>query len=72
MTTTQTAWPAGVTARHLTLAAEILSDPSITVDVTSSRALCRGCQRDRVGTDVLDWAVEHAATCRGIPNPSAA
>lgn len=43
----ETAWPAGVIARYLTKAAEILGD-DITVDVAETeqgyQARCRGCQ----------------------------
>lgn len=44
-----TVWPAGVTARYLTKAAEILGE-DITVDVVETQdghqARCRGCQCD--------------------------
>lgn len=75
-----TAWPTGVIARYLTKAAEITSDPTITVDITETdhevRAECRGCGRDHsnaacyANVTVIPWAEKHAETCRALPRPA--
>ncbi|MCX5014781.1 hypothetical protein OG765_27880 [Streptomyces sp. NBC_00555] len=77
--TVTTAWPAGVIARYLTKAAEILADPEATVDVRKNRDFghsydCRGCGvGGSSGNDVEIHAKAqaHAATCRAIPRPTA-
>ncbi|MFI0914333.1 hypothetical protein [Streptomyces abikoensis] len=72
-------WPEGVIARHLTKAAEITGDPTITVDVTETgdkvRAACRGCGADHLNSiaysrmTVEPWAQDHAESCRALPRP---
>ncbi|MEU1778131.1 hypothetical protein ABZ545_01435 [Streptomyces abikoensis] len=72
-------WPEGVIARHLTKAAEITGDSTITVDVTETgdevRAVCRGCGADRLNSiaysnvTVVPWARAHAESCRALPRP---
>lgn len=78
----ETNWPAGVIVRHLTKAAEILGE-DITVDVATTdddgraTATCRGCGSERfneaiyASVTVLPWAIDHAATCRAMPRPTA-
>ncbi|KOU30197.1 hypothetical protein ADK53_28685 [Streptomyces sp. WM6373] len=76
----ENAWPAGVVARYLTKAAEILGE-DITVDVAEAggraTATCRGCGSEcrndlmYANVTVLPWAIEHAETCRAMPRPTA-
>lgn len=86
MSNTQAAWPEGVIARYFTLAAEVLGDLSITVDVTNSEgisgdtatATCTACgtfyknSRCYTASTVLPWAQEHAEKCRAMPRPGGA
>ncbi len=74
-----TAWPAGVTARFLTLAGELLGDADVTVDVSvddiQATARCTACGSTSAAygytSTVLEWAQEHAARCRALPRPTA-
>lgn len=65
------------TVRYLTLAGEILRDPTATVDVFhlddgSWRYDCRCCKSRRKilsGVEVHQQAIEHAENCRALPAP---
>ena len=75
-----TAWPEGVIARYLTLAAEITGD-QITVDIEETEAgftaTCRGCgdsHRNPIvfaASGVTPWAQAHAEKCRAMRRPGA-
>ncbi|UZJ31005.1 hypothetical protein [Streptomyces endophytica] len=76
-TSTQTTWAEGTTARYLTLAAEILRDPTLTVDVTERDWVyaytCRGCGDQASGylkKVIHRGAQQHAEKCRAMPRPS--
>ncbi|WP_330290537.1 hypothetical protein [Streptomyces sp. NBC_00576] len=74
-----TAWPAGVTARFLTLAGELLADADVTVDVSvddiQANARCTACGAKSASYGYSDtarqWAQTHAAHCRALPRPAA-
>lgn len=79
MATDPTTWAANTTTRYLTRAAEIVRDPTLTVDVTEQDGAyaytCRGC--DDHGSGYLKKVIhqraqEHAEKCRAMPRPAAA